>query len=119
MRSRSNTSSQNTGAPPEQEGQKPQERMSVATTGSPTFRRVTPGPTASTMPAASWPKTAGSSPPQAPSQKKMSLWQIAQAAILTRISPWPGSASSTSSIVERSAEFSAHGGAGFHGGSGI
>ena len=54
-RSSGNTSSQNTGAPPEHEGQKPQERISVATTGSPTFRRVTPGPTASTIPAASWP----------------------------------------------------------------
>jgi hypothetical protein len=54
-RSRSNTSSQNTGEPPAQEGQKPQERISVATTGSPTFTRVTPGPTASTTPAASWP----------------------------------------------------------------
>ena len=31
------------------------ERISVATTGSPTLRRVTPGPTASTTPAASWP----------------------------------------------------------------
>ena len=30
-------------------------RMRVATTWSPGFRRVTPGPTASTTPAASWP----------------------------------------------------------------
>src|SRR3974390_2634186 len=31
--------------------------------------------------------------------KKMSLWQIAQAAVLIRTSPLPGSASSTVSIV--------------------
>ena len=54
-RSSGNTSSQKTGAPSAQAGQKPQLRMSVATTGSPTFSRVTPGPTASTIPAASWP----------------------------------------------------------------
>ncbi len=54
-RSSGNTSSQNTGAPSAQAGQKPQLRMSVATTGSPTLSRVTPGPTASTTPAASWP----------------------------------------------------------------
>ncbi len=48
-RSSGKTSSQNTGAPPAQEGQKPQERISVATTGSPTLTRVTPGPTASTI----------------------------------------------------------------------
>ena len=54
-RSSGNTSSQKTGAPSVQAGQKPQLRMSVATTWSPTFRRVTPGPTASTTPAASWP----------------------------------------------------------------
>ena len=59
---------QNTGAPPEQEEQKPQEGISVATTRSPTLTRVTPAPTAPTIPAASWPETAGRAPPQAPSQ---------------------------------------------------
>ena len=54
-RSSGNTSSQNTGAPSAQAGQKPQLRISVATTWSPTFSRVTPAPTASTTPAASWP----------------------------------------------------------------
>ena len=53
LRSSGNTSSQKTGAPSVQAGQKPQLRMSVATTWSPTLRRVTPAPTASTTPAAS------------------------------------------------------------------
>ena len=43
-RSSGNTSSQNTGAPSAQAGQKPQLRISVATTWSPAFRRVTPAP---------------------------------------------------------------------------
>ena len=42
-RSSGNTSSQNTGAPSAQAGQKPQLRISVATTWSPTFRRVDAG----------------------------------------------------------------------------
>ena len=54
-RSSGNTSSQKTGAPSAQAGQKPQLRISVATTWSPAFSHVTPAPTASTIPAASWP----------------------------------------------------------------
>ena len=45
----------------------------------------------------------------------MSLWQIAQAAVLIRTSPGPGSASSTVSTVKRLAERAADGGFRFHG----
>ena len=62
-----NTASHNTCAPVEQDGQCPQDRISVTTTWSPTATWVTPAPTSSTMPAASWPYTAGSVPPQPPS----------------------------------------------------
>ena len=45
----------------------------------------------------------------------MSLWQIAQAAVLISTSPGPGSASSTVSTVKGRAEGAADGGFGFHG----
>ena len=46
---------QEVGAPPAQAGQPPQDRISVTSTASPGVNPRTPGPTAVTRPAASWP----------------------------------------------------------------
>ncbi len=62
-----NTPSHSTGLPRAQGRQWPQARISVTTTRAPMAGAVTPGPVASTVPAASWPNTAGRSPPQSPS----------------------------------------------------
>ena len=59
--------------------------------GRPAAPRVTPGPTSSTSPAASWPATTGGGvelqPSQSPRTRCTSLWQIATAPIRTRTSP--------------------------------
>src|SRR6266545_603192 len=82
--------------------QLPHERTSVTTTWSPGATPSTPGPISATIPAASCPYTAGSSPPHAPCMKATSLWQIAHAASCTETSPGPGPRSSTSSTFSGS-----------------
>ena len=54
---------------------------------SPGFTLVTPAPTSSTMPAASWPSTMGSGGVQSPFMMCQSLWQMPAALTLTRASP--------------------------------
>ena len=62
-----NEPEQFTGIPRTQSWHEPQLRISETTTASPTATWSTPPPTSITSPAASWPYTAGSEPPHAPS----------------------------------------------------
>src|SRR5215510_11452166 len=69
-------------------------------TWSPFFTLVTPGPTSTTMPAPSWPRTAGNSPSgSAPESVNSSVWQMPVALISTSTSPAFGPSSSTSAIT--------------------
>src|SRR5262245_14934202 len=56
-------------------------------TWSPALTLVTPGPTSSTMPAASWPRTIGRGGVQSPFMMCQSLWQMPAAFTFTRASP--------------------------------
>src|SRR5581483_1503722 len=71
-------------------------------TWSPTFGLVTPGPTASTTPAPSWPGTNGTGTGRLPRSTERSVWQIPVATIRTSTSPALGSSSSRVLIDIRS-----------------
>src|SRR5215475_4542181 len=70
-------------------------------TASPTLRLVTAGPSAATVPAASWPGMKGGTglTGQSPDAACRSVWHTPQAFTLTRISPGPGCGTGTSSIT--------------------
>ena len=68
-------------------------------TGWPTRSVCTPGPTASTTPAPSWPIAIGVGRGHSPSRTWRSEWQTPDARIRTRTSPARGSASSTVSTT--------------------
>ena len=72
---------------------------------------VTPGPTASTIPAPSWPITAGQRIGSVPSIAFRSEWQIPPACSRTRTSPGPGAASSSASTAGARADAVEDGGA--------
>src|SRR5262245_13434017 len=68
-------------------------------TWSPFFTLLTPGPTSTTMPAPSCPRTAGNNPSgSAPESVNSSVWQMPVALISTSTSPTFGPSSSTSRI---------------------
>ena len=71
----------------------------VSTTWSPTRRRETSAPMASTTPAPSWPSTRGKGSGIQPSTTCTSDWQMPAARMRTRTSPRRGASSSNSSIV--------------------
>src|SRR5207253_4447280 len=79
--------------------QRPQCASVERTTASPSLTAVTPGPTASTIPAPSWPRTTGVGYGIEPSITLRSEWQSPAALIATRTSPTPGSLTRTSSIA--------------------
>src|SRR3954451_24279295 len=72
--------------------------MKEQTTWSPTFTRVTPGPTASTMPAPSWPPTTGKRIIASPFWMWSSEWHSPAAMNLMRTSLGRGSSTSSSVI---------------------
>ena len=65
------------------------------TTRRPTARSVTAEPTASTRPAASWPRSIGTGRTRLPSSTDRSEWHTPAASIRTRTSVGPGPSSST------------------------
>src|SRR5690606_34655946 len=68
-------------------------------TWSPGATLVTPSPTSTTMPAPSWPRTAGNTPSgSSPDRVKASVWHSAVWVILTSTSPCFGGATSSSTI---------------------
>src|SRR6202011_2344175 len=88
--------------PVSQYSQRMQASCNQATpTGSPGLKSVTPGPSAATTPATSWPGMNGSEgfTGQSPSAACKSVWHTPQAITLTRISPGPGTGTGTSSIT--------------------
>ncbi len=87
------------GLPTSQAGQRPQCDRVESTTVSPSFTLVTPGPTASTIPAPSCPRTTGTGYGMVPSMTLTSEWQSPAALRATRTSPGPGSLRVTSSIT--------------------
>jgi len=79
----------------------PQERRSDTSTRSPSENDdAASGPTSETIPATSWPKTAGGAPPHLPSMYLMSEPQIALAITRTRISRPCGGARRSLSITK-------------------
>src|SRR3982074_1934466 len=68
-------------------------------TWSPAPTLVTPGPTAITVPAPSWPRTAGIGWSSVPLASERSEWQTPAAVIRTRTSPSAGAGSWISSIA--------------------
>src|SRR2546430_10612526 len=67
---------------------------------SPALKFVTPAPTASTTPTASWPIIRGSLDSRhSPDAKCRSVWHTPQALTLIKISPGPGCGSATSSTT--------------------
>ena len=80
----------------------PQGTVDPTTTASPGLTEVTPSPTRSTTPAASWPSTTGSGTGFWPSITFRSLWQIPEASTRSNTSPGPGSRTSNSSVTTRS-----------------
>ena len=80
---------------------------------SPGLTFVTPGPTSSTMPAASWPSTIGSGGVQSPFMMCQSLWQMPAAFTFTRASPARGPFLDQIDHFERSIGLEEDGG--FHG----
>ena len=99
MRWRCDPISQSAGEPEAHQRQRPQAVTHASATASSTFGASTPGPTASTTPAPSWPSTIGRSYVQVPSITCRSERQTPAAAMRTRTSPACGSASSTSSTL--------------------
>ena len=69
------------------------------TTRWPGCRSVTPEPTVTMRPAASWPSSMGTGRTRLPSTTLRSEWQIPAASIRTRISVGPGAASSSSEML--------------------
>jgi hypothetical protein len=67
-----------------QNQQAPHAGDQLSTTWSPAVTWVTPSPTVTTVPAASWPRTAGSSWGRVPSASDRSEWQTPAAAMRTR-----------------------------------
>src|SRR5690554_3051750 len=68
-------------------------------TWSPGFTLVTPSPTSTTMPAPSWPSTAGNTPSgSSPDSVNASVWQSAVWVIFTSTSPFFGPSRSSSTI---------------------
>ena len=100
----------------------PQDGTNTQTTWSPRARSSTPGPTSSTMPAASWPSAIGIGRGRSPLITDRSEWHRPAALIRTSTSPGPGGSSSSSSItsgfdvcVGRGAPMALeHGGSDFH-----
>ena len=90
--------SQSAGRPSAQGMQWPQLGMNTMTTWSPRARSVTPSPTSSTTPAASWPSAIGIGRGRSPLMTERSEWHRPAAPILTSTSSRPGGSSSTVSI---------------------
>ena len=84
------------GLPTEHWSQMPQLETVAMTTWSPAFTRVTSEPTASTMPAPSWPISDGAGHGMVPSSRLTSLWHTPAATSRTSTSSGPGSITSTS-----------------------
>src|SRR5712692_624465 len=82
-----------------QNQQRPQDGDQFNSTLAPGCTLVTPGPTVMTVPAASWPRTAGTGWGSVPLASERSEWQTPAAARRTCTSPAAGSGSSISSIV--------------------
>src|ERR1035437_9030833 len=94
------TGSHSVRRPLRQAGQTPQGGTRQKTTGAPGARPVTSSPTASTIPAPSWPSTIGQRPsPSRPSARCKSEWQTPAAATRTSTSPLRGGASVTVSTA--------------------
>ena len=89
----------NAGRPSAHGTQCPQLGTKTSTTWSPFARSSTPSPSASTMPAASWPSSMGVGRGRSPLMTERSEWHSPAAAIFTSTSPRPGGLSSTSSIA--------------------
>ena len=87
------------GLPSEQLLQFPHDFIRVTTTRSPISKPLTVSPILLMKPAASWPYTAGKSPPQSPSANDMSEWHTATAPKVTSTSPVIGSLRSIVSIL--------------------
>ena len=85
------------GQPLRHSGQVPQNIDVHATTWSPGFTVRTSEPTASTMPAGSWPGTVGTGPAIDPCMKWRSLWHTPHATVRMRTSSGAGSSTSMSS----------------------
>src|SRR3990167_3959524 len=90
--------SHSTGRPSAQGRQCPQLGTNSRMTWSPGSRSITPSPSASTTPAASWPSTMGVRRGRSPLMMERSEWHSPAAATRTSTSPGPGGASSTSVI---------------------
>src|SRR5690625_3592408 len=73
-----------------QGSQHPQLGTNTMTTWSPTARLLTPGPSSSTTPDASWPSTMGRPRGRSPLITERSEWHRPAAPILTSTSPGPG-----------------------------
>ena len=86
------------GLPSEQLLQFPHDFIRVTTTRSPISKPFTASPVLLMTPAASWPYTAGKSPPQSPSANDMSEWHTATAPKVTSTSAEIGSLKSIVSI---------------------
>src|SRR5229473_8349185 len=82
-----------------QNQQRPQEGDQFNSTLAPGSNVVTPGPTVMTVPAASWPRTAGTGWGSVPLASETSEWQTPAAARRTCTSPAAGGGSSISSIT--------------------
>ena len=91
--------SQTWDCPCRQEWQRPQAGTKDSTTCWPGRTDVTPGPTASTVPAPSCPSTTGMAMGASPCIKWRSLRQMPAAPIFTNTSPAWGASKSTSSIT--------------------
>src|SRR6201987_1954871 len=85
-----NVSKQRWGRPRLQARHCPQTARQFRITKSPGSTAVTPGPTASTVPAASWPSRNGYSSLIPPSRYVRSVWHTPQAMPSTTASPGPG-----------------------------
>src|SRR5271166_1841717 len=84
------------GRPRRQARHCPHTARQLRITKSPGAAWVTPGPTDSTVPAASWPSRNGYSSVIPPSRYVRSVWQTPHAATSTTTSPGPGSGTTTS-----------------------
>src|ERR1700738_37942 len=82
-----------------QNQQRPHDGDQFNNTGSPGRTFVTRGPTARTVPAPSWPRTAGTGCSSVPLASERSEWQTPAAARRTCTSPAAGGGSSISSIT--------------------
>src|SRR6202044_3903624 len=90
--------SQSAGRPEAHGPQRPQLGTNTSTTWSPAWRSVTPSPTASTIPAASWPSAMGVGRGREPSITDRAEWQRPAAAIFTWTSPRPGGGGGGSAV---------------------